>query len=433
VLEATATTAALPQLAPSGGGRYSTRRSRAAKSSVLARSSPFTMPRKSNQTRHPAATGRPRKGAAPAVADETPTERSPDEPADAAEPAAVEAEELAEGATGNEPEPVELVTEDDDALGDVDTEADALPTRAIVPARPSALAGKSTAGLAPADLLQRYMADVSRYPLLSREDELDLSRRYRDTQDPALAYRLVTANLRLVVKIAWEYRRAAFNLLDLIQEGNVGLMQGVKKFDPERGVKLSSYAAWWIRAYIIRHLMDNWRMVKLGTTQAQRKIFFNLRKEKDKLAAQGFEPEPKLLAERMNVSEQDIVDMDRRLSNDEYSLDMPVGDDTSVTYGDRLTEGGQAVDDRLADQEIGAAFREKLTEFAKTLADKDRFIYEKRLIADEPMTLQEIGDNYGISRERARQIEARLTQRLKAYMREHLPGFDELSLQPRDE
>jgi len=313
-----------------------------------------------------------------------------------------------------------------DAFADVEPEGDSK-TKAIVPA---AKAGISSAH---ADLLQRYMADVSRFPLLSREDELALARNYRDTQDPKLAYRLVTANLRLVVKIAWEYRRAAFNLLDLIQEGNVGLMQGVKKYDPERGVKLSSYVAWWIRAYIIRHLMDNWRMVKLGTTQAQRKIFFNLRKEKDKLVAQGFEPEPKLLAERMHVTEQDVVDMDRRLSNDEYSLDTPMSDDSATTFGDRLAGSSQPVDDRLAEQEIGAAFREKLVDFAKTLADKERFIYEKRLIADDPMTLQQVGDHYGISRERARQIEARLTGKLKTYMRERLPDFDDLSLHPRDE
>src|SRR3954466_5046174 len=170
--------------------------------------------------------------------------------------------------------------------------------------------------LSRADALQRYMAEVARHPLLSREEEHRLAAEFAKTHDPEIAYKLVTANLRLVVKIAHDYRRAAFNLLDLIQEGNVGLMQGVRKFDPERGVKLSSYAAWWIRAYIIRYLMDNWRLVKLGTTQAQRKIFFNLRKEKDKLARQGFDPEPKLLAKAMNVPEQDVIDMDRRLGAD---------------------------------------------------------------------------------------------------------------------
>ena len=160
--------------------------------------------------------------------------------------------------------------------------------------------------LARADALQRYMAEVARHPLLTREQEHDLAVKFQKSHDPELAYRLVTANLRLVVKIAHEYRRAAFNLLDLIQEGNVGLMHAVQKYDPFRGVKLSSYAAWWIRAYILRYLMDNWRMVKLGTTQAQRKLFFNLRKEQEKLLAQGFEAQPKMLAERLDVSELEV-------------------------------------------------------------------------------------------------------------------------------
>jgi RNA polymerase sigma-32 factor len=358
----------------------------------------------------------------------TPAKKAPrKKKTEEAKAAPVEAEEKEETPVEDEVEEVVL-----DPAADAFAEVDE-GTTAIVPAKPTGLAKAARGALGPTDLLQRYMADVTRYPLLTREQELDLSRRYVATQDPKLAYQLVTANLRLVVKIAWEYRRAAFNLLDLIQEGNVGLMQGVKKFDPERNVKLSSYAAWWIRAYIIRYLMDNWRMVKLGTTQAQRKIFFNLRKEKEKLAAQGFEPEAKLLAQRMNVSEEDVIDMDKRLSNDEFSLDTPVADDTATTYGDRLPSHAQRADDNLADQEIGQAFKEQLVDFAKTLADKERFIYEKRLIADEPLTLQQIGDHYGISRERARQIEARLTQKLKAHMREHLPDFDELSLQPRDE
>jgi RNA polymerase sigma-32 factor len=210
-------------------------------------------------------------------------------------------------------------------------------------------------------------------------------------------------------------------------------MQGVKKLDPERGVKLSSYAAYWIRAYIIRYLMDNWRIVKLGTTTAQRKLFFNLRKEKERLAAQGFEPEAKLLAERLKVNEQDVVDMERRLSNDEMSIDTPVSGESALTYGDRLAAGGEAVDDRLADEQIGTVFKQHLGEFAKTLKDKEKYIFEKRLTADEPMTLQEIGDHFKVSRERARQIEARLTEKLKDYMKERLPDFEELSLEPPDE
>jgi RNA polymerase sigma-32 factor len=293
--------------------------------------------------------------------------------------------------------------------------------------------------LARADALQRYMAEVSRHPLLTREQEHDLAVKFRETQDPAIAYKLVTANLRLVVKIAHEYRRAAFNILDLIQEGNVGLMQAVQKYDPYRGVKLSSYAAWWIRAYILRYLMDNWRMVKLGTTQAQRKLFFNLRKEQEKLMAQGFDPAPKLLADRLEVSEQDVREMDQRLANDEFSLDAPLPgvDDARQTYGDRIVETARPAEEQLADEELRRIFKEKLAEFGKTLTDaKDRFLFEHRLAVpdgQEPMTLQEVGDKYGFTRERARQLEARLTDRLRDYLRRELPDFAELSVRrPED-
>jgi RNA polymerase sigma-32 factor len=290
-----------------------------------------------------------------------------------------------------------------------------------------------------ADALQRYMAEVARHPLLTREEEHDLAVKFRETQDPRIAYRLVTANLRLVVKIANEYRRAAFNLLDLIQEGNVGLMQAVQKYDPFRGVKLSSYAAWWIRAYILRFLMDNWRMVKLGTTQAQRKLFFNLRKEQEKLLNQGFEAAPKLLAERLEVTEQDVREMDQRLGNDEFSLDAPVAgaDDARQTYADRIVETARPAEEQLADEELRRIFKEKLAEFGKTLTDpKDRFLFEHRLSlpdGEEPMTLQEVGNRFGFTRERARQLEARLTDRLRDHLRRELPDFAELSVKRRED
>src|SRR5216684_1983490 len=214
--------------------------------------------------------------------------------------------------------------------------------------------------LARADALQRYMAEVAKHPLLTREEEHKLAVKFARTHDPDIAYRLVTANLRLVVKIAHEYRRAAFSLLDLIQEGNVGLMHAVQKYDPFRGVKLSSYAAWWIRAYILRYLMDNWRMVKLGTTQAQRKLFFNLRKEQERLLGQGFEPAHKLLADRLDVTEQDVREMDQRLANDEFSLDTPVAgvDEARQTYGDRIVETARPAEEQLADEELRRIFKE---------------------------------------------------------------------------
>jgi RNA polymerase sigma-32 factor len=288
--------------------------------------------------------------------------------------------------------------------------------------------------LARTDALSRYLSEISRHPLLTREDEHALAARFKETQDPAIAYRLVTANLRLVVKIAMEFRRAAFNVLDLIQEGNVGLMQAVQKYDPFRGVKLSSYAAWWIRAYILRYLMDNWRMVKLGTTQAQRKLFFNLRKEQEKLLAQGFDAAPKLLAEKLDVSEQDIREMDQRLGNDELSIDAPVSssDDSRQTYGDRISEQRKGAEEQLGDEELRRVFKENLATFGKQLTqEKDIFLFEKRIAVpdgEEPLTLQQIGEKYGFTRERARQLEARLTDQLREYLRARMPDFAQLSL-----
>jgi len=317
-------------------------------------------------------------------------------------------------------------------------EAEAVPDEEAAPAE-TTLPVPVERDLARADALQRYMAEVAKHPLLSREEEHRLAVKFSKTHDPEIAYRLVTANLRLVVKIAHEYRRAAFNLLDLIQEGNVGLMHAVQKYDPFRGVKLSSYAAWWIRAYILRYLMDNWRMVKLGTTQAQRKLFFNLRKEQEKLLRQGFEAAPALLAEKLDVSEQDVREMDQRLGNDEFSLDAPVaagGDESRQTHGDRLVQPSAPIDEQLANEELRKIFKQKLAEFGRTLtAEKDKFLFENRIAPPddrEPMTLQQIGDLWGVTRERARQLEARLTERLKDYLREELPDFAQLSVQSEE-
>ncbi len=246
---------------------------------------------------------------------------------------------------------------------------------------------------------------------------------------------MVASNLRLVVKLAHEYHRNPLSLLDLVQEGNIGLMQAVKKFDPERGVKLASYAAWWIRAYILRYIMDNWKMVKLGTTEAQRKLFFKLRQEQERLAAQGYEVTPKLLAERLNVTEQDVVEMDQRLGHDEVSIDAPAHpDDEKNTRGDRLLpSNATGVDDALGNAELKELFKTKLGAFAQSLNEKERYIFEKRLIADEPMTLQDIGAQYGVSRERARQIEAALIERMREYMKAEIPDFNLMASEDRDD
>ncbi len=303
---------------------------------------------------------------------------------------------------------------------------------ALAPALPAPPAPPRDGGLTRYDPLRAYMAEVARHPVLSREEEHELALHYRDTGDVAAAYRLVAANLRLVVKIAHEYRRTAFQLLDLIQEGNLGLMQAVKKYDPMKGVKLSTYAAWWIRAYIIRFVMENWRLVKLGTTQAQRKLFFNLSREREKLLARGIDPTPQLLARNLDVEVSDVEEMAGHRAADDLSLDAPPRGGEDEGHGSRLerlaADGSAPADVALGNQELQRLFREQLAAFAATITDeKERYIFEHRLLppeGSEPLTLQEIGDRYRLTRERARQIEAKLTARLREHVKRAIPDFE---------
>jgi RNA polymerase sigma-32 factor len=321
-----------------------------------------------------------------------------------------------------EPEAEELAGEASEALdlpddGDAPDEHD----EALV-AREKALTPKR-GSLARRDPLQLYIEEARRYPLLSREEEHELAVQFLKTGDPDAARKLITANLRLVVKIAHEYRRAHRNLLDLVQEGNLGLVQAVKKYDPYRGVKLSSYAAWWIRAYMLKFILNNWRLVKIGTTQAQRKLFFNLRKEKDKLLAMGFDASSKALAEALDVPEREVIDMEKRLAAGDLSLDAPVSkeDDSSRTHLDMLESAGDTRPDVQAESdEFRTLLREKLEAFEKTLKGREQTIFRERLLNDSPKTLQEIGESYGISRERARQLEKRLTTKLRTYLQAEL-------------
>ncbi len=272
------------------------------------------------------------------------------------------------------------------------------------------------------DPLQAYMTEARRYPLLTPEEEHALAVKLFEGGDTKAARKLVEANLRLVVKIAYEYRRAHKNLLDLIQEGNIGLIQAVGKFDPYRGVKLSSYAAFWIRAYILKFILNNWRLVKIGTTQAQRKLFFNLRKEKERLEQLGFQPTAALLAENLDVSEKDVVEMEKRMAAPEASLDAPVSadDDGARTRLDFLPSD-EARPDRAAEQaEFSTLLKDKLEHFAEGLEGREQTIFRERWLTDAPKTLQEIGDKYGVSRERARQLEKRLLTRLRKYLETEL-------------
>ena len=223
-----------------------------------------------------------------------------------------------------------------------------------------------------------------------------------------------------------EYRRAWTNTLDLIQEGNVGLMEAVQRFDPYQGVKLSSYGVYWIRAYILKYILDNMRSVRLGTTRASRKLFFRLNKEKRELERLGYEVEPKLLAERLEVSEDDVIDMEARLSRPDVSFDAPLRSDEGdgMTFGDRMAAPGLSSEANVAASELQHVFLEKVAEFAEGLDERDRRILDERILAEEPRTLAELGEEFEVSRERVRQLEAKLVKRLRTYMEENLVDFE---------
>jgi RNA polymerase sigma-32 factor len=277
------------------------------------------------------------------------------------------------------------------------------------------------------DPLKRYLLEVRQFPLLTREEERALAQKWREEKDRSAALRLVVSNLRLVVKIAFEYQRAYRNLLDLIQEGNLGLMQAVKKFDPYREVKLSSYASWWIRAYILKFLIDNWSLVKIGTTQAQRKLFFRLKKEKGRLEAMGFDPGPKLLAGALNVSKEEVAEMDQRLEGGDLSLNAPLEENGRQTYMDVLP-AGDTPEETVTGTQFNEILGKKIEEFSLRLKPKEAFLLKNRLMADEPMTLQEAGNQLKVSRERARQIEKRVADKLRVFLQGQFPDLEDIQV-----
>jgi RNA polymerase sigma-32 factor len=275
------------------------------------------------------------------------------------------------------------------------------------------------------DTLTRYLAELRHHAPISREEEHALALRWVEQGDVEAARRLVLANLRLVVKIAMEYRRAWTNVLDLIQEGNLGLLQAVQRFDPHQGVKVSSYAVYWIRAYILKYLIDNIRLVRMGSTRAERKLFFRLNREKRALESQGFRAEPALIAERLDVSEQDVVDMEQRLGQGEVSIDAPLHDEPgSSALGDVIAAPGESVEGSVGDAELRRVFLEKVRGFLETLDARESRIVEERILAEEPRTLQELGDAFGLTRERVRQLEAGVVKRLREYLKENLVDFE---------
>ncbi len=273
------------------------------------------------------------------------------------------------------------------------------------------------------DPLTLYLKEISRHKLLTLDEEKELTQELIRTGDIEVAKKLVLANLRLVVKIALEYKNAYKNIMDLIQEGNIGLMKAVSKYDPSKGAKLSYYASWWIRSYILKFILDNFRLIKIGTTQEQKKLFYNLMREKQRLMNMGITPDVKLLSDNLGVSEKAVIEMDHRLGSggQEVSLDRPLDEDGGrQVLADIIGDHEGNLDDKLGELQNLEILKEHLEEFVKNLKPRDQQIFKKRLLSEAPESLQCIADEYGVSRERIRQVEERLIEQLKIYMSEFL-------------
>lgn len=276
------------------------------------------------------------------------------------------------------------------------------------------------------DGLQLYLREINRFPILEPDEEFELARRIREDNDKNAAFRLVTSHLRLVVKIAMEFQRKWMkNVLELIQEGNIGLMKAVQKFNPDRGIKFSYYAAFWIKAYILKFIMDNWRMVKIGTTQSQRKLFYNLGRERQRLENLGFDPNSETLSQNLDVSREEVEEMSMRMGQHDLSLDSPFSDESATTRLDMLPALEASVEDKLAREEISSSLQEHIKSIVPTLNEKELAILNQRLLSPAPVTLREIGDEFNITRERVRQIESRLLQKLRTHLSDSISDFSQ--------
>ncbi len=322
----------------------------------------------------------------------------------------------------------ELLPEPTAALGDHGFPA-------LVPLGGGAIESSGDRSIVPFDPLQRYLAEIRNVAPLTREEEHELAVQYSQQGDQAAGYKLVLANLRLVVMIAREYQRNVSNILDLVQEGNIGLLEAVKQYDPFRGIRFPSYAVYWIRAYMLRYLINNIRLVKLGTTQAQRKLFFNLQKEKERLEAEGFVPEAKLLADRLKVKESEVLEMEQRLALPDLSVDAPLGsgEDAGDLHGILPDTTTPDAEDLVVRDQFAGAVREAVEAFKATVDEKERAILETRLFTEDPVTLQTIADRFNLSRERIRQLESRLKGRLKRFLAERLDLGEEGEVNIGDE
>lgn len=278
---------------------------------------------------------------------------------------------------------------------------------------------ESSRALTSSDPLVMYLNEIRRYKLLSKEEELALAKKYYETKDPEMAQALVKANLRFVVKVAAEYSKFGAKMIDLIQEGNVGLMHAVREFNPYKGARLITYAVWWIKGYIQEYLMRQYSMVRIGTTQNQRKLFYQLQREKEALDAMGIEPNAALISNRLGIPENEVRDMAMRMSGRDISLDRPIDSESDTSLGDlQKNTHDEPLDEALAQAEMISILKEKIEEIRPSLNDRELVILDERILADDPLTLQEIGEKYGTTREAVRQMEARVLKKIKAKMEE---------------
>ena len=274
--------------------------------------------------------------------------------------------------------------------------------------------------LVPLDPFAAYLQEAKRYPILSEEEEKELAIRLTETGDVNAAYQLTTANLMLVVKIAMTFKREWQNVMDLVQEGNIGLMKAVKNFDPFRGVRLSAYATWWIKSYILKYILDNWRLVRVGTTNSRRKLLFNLKKEKERLEREGFDPSTKLLAEHFGVDENEIIDVEASIGAVDVSMDTPTRADSSMTPAQSLSDG-KSLEKRAEIDQFREILQQKIEGFKSELKPGEIEILEKRVLSESPQSLQELGDERGVTREAVRQAEQRLLKKFRIYIEEQMP------------
>jgi RNA polymerase sigma-32 factor len=272
------------------------------------------------------------------------------------------------------------------------------------------------------DSFEHYMAQINRFPLLSAEEEHDLATRYQRDNDLDAAHELICANLRFVVKVAQEYRNYGLKLLDLIQEGNIGLMLAVKKFDPEHGTRLITYAVWWIRAYMHNFIIRSWSLVKIGTTQAQKKLFFKLRQTRQALAQLTGKAETDEIAEQLDVREEEVMEMTSRLAARDTSLEAQLIPGEDFSLKDTLVDDRTNQEELLGDLQEQQQLSEEVNRAMTVLNPRERHIVERRLLTDEPSTLQELADSYGISRERVRQIESNALKKLRPLLTQPQAG-----------